>query len=82
MGAAIAMTILLFNHDGWEVATAAWSLGAKVGDPVTVVYQWGPDGVSWFDSATGTRRVTVNLSMEQLVEKLSNGALVDLREWT
>jgi hypothetical protein len=33
------MTVLLFNHDGWEVATAAWSLGAKSGEAVTVVYQ-------------------------------------------
>jgi hypothetical protein len=80
-GAAIAMSVILFNHDGWEVATAAWSLGAKSGEAVTVVYQWGPDGLSWFDNATGTRRVTVNLTMEQLVHKLGGG-LVDLREWT
>jgi hypothetical protein len=76
------MTVLLFNHEGWEVATAAWSLGAKKGDAVTVVYQWGPDGLSWFDSATGTRHVIVNLTMDQLVQKLGGGGLVDLREWT
>ena len=45
------MTVLLFNDRGWEVATSAWSAASKDGQSVEVCYQWGADGISWFDSA-------------------------------
>lgn len=77
------MAILLFNHQGWAVATAAWSAGSKNGDSVTICYQWGADGISFFDSATGNARCTLPINMADFTKRLarnSNSGMVDLRD--
>ena len=73
------MTVLLFNDRGWEVATPAWSAASKDGQSVEVCYQWGADGISWFDSATGNARTTLNISMTEFARRLTGGGVVDLR---
>jgi hypothetical protein len=71
---------LLVNYNSWEVLTSAWTAAAKPDRRVELVYVWGPDGISLFQSATGTERITLNLSMPDflsLVER--SGEIVDLR---
>jgi hypothetical protein len=78
------VTVLLFNDRGWGVATTSWSAGATGEQSVTLIYEWGPDGISIWSGATGTSRVIVQLTMPQFVERLKNSdnGIVDLREWT
>lgn len=76
--------MLLLKHEGWQVLTNSWTVASKypAGD-VTVCYQWGPDRVSWLDSAVSTARVEVRMSLStflKLVERSPDG-VIDLREF-
>jgi hypothetical protein len=74
------MTVLVFNDRRWEVATSAWSAASKDGSSVDVCYTWGADGVSWFDSATGNARCTLDLLMSEFLERLARAdGVLDLR---
>jgi hypothetical protein len=73
------MTVLLFNDRGWEVATASWTAAAKQGRPVQIAYTWGANSVGWAASATGTSRVTLDMTMEEFVKLVRDGGVVDLR---
>jgi hypothetical protein len=64
------MAVLLFNDRGWAVATSAWSAGSKDEATVTICYQWGEDGISWFDS-TGNARMKLNINMAEFCRRLS-----------
>lgn len=76
------MTVLLFNHEGWEVATAAWSASAKPGKNVVVCYQWGADALSIFDSATGIRRVEFPMTMTKFLNIVGrNSGVADFRDF-
>ena len=76
------MTVLLFNDRGWDIATAAWSVGAKPGKQVSLCYQWGADGISIFDSATGISKMTLPMTMAQFSAAIaSGGSFVDLRPY-
>lgn len=56
------MTKLIFEDRGWTVVTSAWTVASKKDSGRTeLIYLWGPDGVSFFESATGTARRTVDL---------------------
>lgn len=74
------MSALLFNHDGWEVLTSAWTVAAKPGNQVQICYQWGADWISWVDSATGIRRINLNVTMSEFVGAVSKGGIVDCRQ--
>ncbi len=76
--------ILVFNHEGWLVMTAAWSAAGKPGKQTEVCYQWGADRFSVFESATGIRRVTFKQDIAEfmnVVVRVSGhgGKIVDLR---
>lgn len=75
------MTTLILQHGGWEVATAAWTAAAKPGRSVSICYQWGADGISWFSSATGISRVTLHIDMADFLKLTAKGGLVDLRRY-
>jgi hypothetical protein len=72
-------TILVFEHEGWEVATSSWSAAAKPGKGVTVCYEWGADRISWFDNAVSTARITLNMTMGEFLSVIQGKALVDFR---
>ncbi len=78
------MAVLMFNDRGWAVATSAWSAGSKDGSTVTICYQWGEDGTSWFDNATGNARMKLNINMAEFCRRLSTASngVVDLRDVT
>ena len=44
---------------------------SKGGDSVTVCYEWGADGISWFDGATGTSRVTLPITMTEFLRRVA-----------
>ena len=75
------MTVLIFNDRGWQVATAAWSAGAKGEKAITICYQWGADGTSLFDGATGNARCELEMTMAEFINRLRRPAdgVVDLR---
>lgn len=76
------MTVLLLSHEGWRVATAAWSAASKTRDEVELCYQWGADGVSLLSGATGIRRVTLPISMTEFLGRISQAGthpIVDLQ---
>lgn len=71
---------LIFEHDGWTVATAAWTAASKRPDRVTICYPWSSDGtISWFDSSTGTARIDFKMSMAEFLRAVGRGGVVDLR---
>jgi hypothetical protein len=78
------MTTLLFHHSGWQMASSAWSAGAKDNRAVEVRYEWGPAGGFGFQGATGTRGVNVKLTMSEFMQRISEaqGGIVDLRDVT
>lgn len=76
------MVTLLFRHEGWDVVTAAWSASAKPGKNVQICYQWGANGISFFDSATGIRRLEIPIEMRVFLDALSGGGgVIDLRQY-
>lgn len=76
--------LLVFNDRGWSVATSSWSVASKGDDAITVCYQWGADGISFFDSATGIARCTFAITMVQFMRRVAegkaNGGVIDLRD--
>jgi hypothetical protein len=75
------MTTLVFRDRGWTVATAAWSAASKDETTVTICYQWGADGIGFFDTATGTARKVLPLGMTDFVGRLARaGGMLDLRD--
>jgi hypothetical protein len=76
-----SMTTLVFRDRGWTVATAAWSAASKDDKTVTICYQWGADGIGFFDTATGTARKVLEIGMTDFVARLSrSGGLLDLSD--
>ena len=75
------MTTILLRDRGWEVMTSAWTAASKSAQ-LEIAYVWGADGISWFDSSTGVSRVTLNISMQGLTERVESwgSSLVDLRD--
>jgi hypothetical protein len=75
------MTVLIFNDRGWQVATAAWSAGAKGEKAVTICYQWGADGISLANGAIGNARCELDMTMAEFINRLRRPAdgVVDLR---
>ncbi len=74
-----AMTMLLFNHGGWEILTAAWTASAKQGEQIEIRYQWGGD---WSRDITGVARTTLNLTMAEFSRLAAAGGVVDLRSYS
>jgi hypothetical protein len=76
------MKAIMVNKGGWEVVTAAWTAAAKPGRVVEIAYVWGADGISFFQSATGVERVTLNIDMQSFLSVMHQGtAIIDLREY-
>jgi hypothetical protein len=78
------MTTILFNHSGWEMASSAWSTGAKDNRAVQVRYEWGPSIGIGSQGATGTLGVNVKLTMSEFMQRISKaqGGIADLRDVT
>jgi hypothetical protein len=74
---------LIFEDRGWTVVTSAYTLAAKGQDSTELCYMWGDDSVSWFDSATGTARTTLETPIETLIQTIRDAAqrdgIADLR---
>lgn len=75
------MTTLIFEHAGWEVATTSWTVAAKPGKGVTICYQWGADGVSFFESAVGNARTTLDCTMAEFLRLIQGRDVVDFRRF-
>lgn len=75
--------MLMLRHEGWTVLTNAWTAASKDGKSVEVCYQWGPDRVSWLDSAVSTARVTLDISMATFSKMIeaAGGSPVNLVHW-
>lgn len=77
------MTVLVFEDRGWTIATNSWSIGGKTGsNSTTIMYTWGADGISFFNSATGVAQVVFDLSPDQfvkLVQRQAINSIADLR---
>lgn len=75
--------LLLFEHEGYEVITSAWTAAGKPERKVEICYQWGADRLSWVSSATGIRRITLNCTMLEFaaVIRRDNAPIVDCRRW-
>ena len=77
------MTVLLFNHSGWEVMTASWTAAAKPGNKVQIAYVWGANWISAIDSATGVAKTELNISLGDFWKRIGRGgAVIDLRDLT
>jgi hypothetical protein len=77
------MPVLLFRDRGWEVAASSWVAAAKPDRKVELCYQWGADGISWFDSGTGNARCTLDILMDDFTKRIArhtNGGIVDFRD--
>jgi hypothetical protein len=72
------MTTLVFGHDGWDVATNAWSVGSerparlKREDNVVVCYAWGSSG--------GIETTRLQIKMSDFLKRIAQGGVVDLRD--
>ncbi|WP_029606139.1 hypothetical protein [Kozakia baliensis] len=64
------MTKLTFEDRGWNVVTSVWTVGAKEPDRISICYMWGSDGISFFDSATGTARVEFLISFSDFMRRV------------
>lgn len=74
------MKAIIVNKGGWEVVTASWTAAAKPGRAVEIAYVWGADGVSFFQSATGVERVTLNITMQEFLSVMhQDTSIIDLR---
>lgn len=77
------MTTLIFEDRGWVVCTSSWSVGGKPGknQQVKIVYTWGADGISIFNSATGDASCFLPYTIEQFTDILlrNRGGIIDLR---
>ncbi len=74
--------ILIFEDRGWTVATASWSMGSDDQKTTQIIYTWGADRISFFDSATGTARYTFHVPVEEFISILkahANEGCCDLR---
>jgi hypothetical protein len=73
---------LLFNDDGWEVATDAWTAAAAGDRKTRVCYAWAADGVSLLSGATGISSVTLPISFSDFLQQLKRhqGGIWDMRQ--
>jgi hypothetical protein len=76
-----SMTVLFFNDRGWEIATAAWTVGARPGKTVRLCYQWGADHVSFFHGATGISTIDLGMTMQQFLSLMEINRVIDLRPY-
>ena len=76
------MPVLLFVDRGWTVATAAWTAASKDPKKTEICYTWGSDGISFFDSATGTSRIELDMPFAEFLRRVqmapSNNGIVNL----
>ncbi len=70
--------LLLFKHEGCEVATTSWTASYHKGT-LTIAYLWGADGYAWLDCATSVRRVEFNYTMPEFLAKRNSNNEIDLR---
>lgn len=79
------MTTLVFNHEGYTVATSSWSIAAKHRNEnaTDICYQWGANGISWFDSSVGNARATLPIPIARLIQEIGHagGGVADLRRY-
>lgn len=73
------MTVLVFRDRGYDVATAAWSVAAKPGKGVRIVYVWGADQISFFQGATGDAACDLPFYFDDFIKRIKDKAFVDLR---
>ena len=76
------MSIIIFEDRGWLIATSSWTIGGK-GKKSRLIYEWGPDSISWFDGAVSTCVVHFDIPANELIniirDRTRNG-ICDLRQ--
>jgi hypothetical protein len=75
------MATLAFTHNGWRVITSSWSAASNKSDRTRIVYVWGPDVISWFDSATGTASFELYMSIGEFERLVATQSFVDLDKY-
>jgi hypothetical protein len=73
------MTVLIFTHGDYEVATAAWTISAKPGNGVRICYAWGANGYSFSSGATGVASRNFATDISTFLRLIGNKYVVDLR---
>ncbi len=76
------MTVLVFNHAGWEVATSSWTVATKSEREITLCYTWGADKFDRSDQSVSTARLYIAISMRDFLTHVAGNAIVDLRRLT
>jgi len=64
--------ILTFEVKGVTIVTNSWTVRDNGAKGVIVCYIWGADDVSFFDSATGTSRAYLAMSIQEFTKRLVN----------
>jgi len=72
------MTTLAFTHNGWRVVTNSWSAASKWENKTRIVYTWGPDGISFFDSRVSTSAFDVELPISAFERATRSTQFLDL----
>jgi hypothetical protein len=65
----MAMVILKFVHEGWDVATSSWTAASNTSEHITVCYEWGPDRMS-VSGAVSTARINFKIGMPAFMTKV------------
>lgn len=74
------MVSLIFNDRGWTVVTNAWTAASKSPGRTTIAYTWGADGISFFDSATGTAKIEFEMDITAFINAVVSARnVLDLR---
>lgn len=68
------MTEIVFLHDGWTVATSAWTVASKKPNEVEICYLW--QGLS---DNTGVASIKLDMSMSEFLARTKSDNRVDLR---
>lgn len=75
------MTVLVFEHDGWVVSTSSWTVASRDDRSVTICYQWGGPGISFFANGVANAKVTLPVPMTRFLNTVIQDRIgvVDLR---
>lgn len=76
------MTVtLVFEHNGWAVATSAWTAAAKGVKSTEICYVWSPlPSMGILASSTGVERFTFGIPFEDFLDRVKQGGVVDFRQ--
>ncbi len=72
---------LVFEHEGWAVATSAWTAAAVEGTRSTeICYVWSMlPSMGVLASSTGVERLTLSIPFAEFLDRVKGGGVVDFR---